>query len=260
MRWKVSTIFMPHLLTKRSFWQGWFELGTHVAGTAFLIAAIIGFFMLRNKTARALIVGLAISYLVFGVVFTYHIHTHGYYHIQLFPVVGLCAGVCLASITDTLKGSSGRLWVFPVILSLLIVFYFSYREVREGLNRGRAEDPDIAWKIGETVEHSTKTVLVSYYYGLPLEYFGEFGGAPWPVRIDDPFYRRPGETEISVQDRIDGLGFSPEYFVVTHFDLYERKHQDLQAYLKDSCSVHTQTSKYLIYTNCNTPSNNRASR
>src|SRR5688500_7033380 len=46
MRWKVSTSFMPHLLTKGDFWLGWFQLGTNVAGAAFLIAAVIGFFLL----------------------------------------------------------------------------------------------------------------------------------------------------------------------------------------------------------------------
>src|SRR5687768_11681635 len=73
MRWKVSSSFMPHLLTEPDFWLGWFRLGINVAGTAFLIAAIIGFFLLPNRTTRNLMIGLAISYLFFGVVFTYHI-------------------------------------------------------------------------------------------------------------------------------------------------------------------------------------------
>src|SRR5687768_18149833 len=37
MRWKVSTSFLPDLLTKRDFWLGWFQLGTNVVGAAFLI-------------------------------------------------------------------------------------------------------------------------------------------------------------------------------------------------------------------------------
>jgi hypothetical protein len=87
-------------------------------------------------------------------------------------------------------------------------------------------------------------------YGLPLEYYGEFGGAPWPVSIEDEFYRRPGEKELSVQERIAGLGFEPEYFVITHFDLFHRHHQDLQAYLEENCEVLAQTESYLIYNSC----------
>jgi hypothetical protein len=91
---------------------------------------------------------------------------------------------------------------------------------------------------------------VAFYDGLPLEYYGEFGGAAWPVRIEDEFYRRPGEVELSVEERIAGLGFEPEYFVITHFDLFNRKHQDLQAYLIDNCFPVEETESYLIYGDC----------
>lgn len=252
MRWKVSTSFMPHLLTKRDFWLGWFQLGTNVTGAAFLIAAIIGFFLLRNRTVHSLMIGLAIGYLVFGVAFTYHIHTHPYYHIQLFPIIAICAAACLTSIVKTLRIATGRLWPVPIILSILISLYFAYRTERDSLYQGRMEDPKMAWEIGEIIGHNLHTVFVSRYYGVPLEYYGEFGGAPWPVRIEDPFYRQPGAHEQSVQERIDGLGFAPEYFVITHFDLYKRKHQDLEAYLKSACAERLETTVYLIYSHCQT--------
>ena len=252
MRWKVSTSFMPHLLIKGDFWLGWFQLGMDVAGAAILIAAIIGFFLLPNRTTRSLIIGLAISYLIFGVAFTYHIHTHPYYHIQLFPVIAICAATCFASIVNALRNSSGKLWPVPVILSVLIGLYFAYRTERDSLYQVRMEDPRIAWEIGEIIRHNPHTVFVSHYYGVPLEYYGEFGGAPWPVRIEDPFYREPGAKELSVQERIDQLGFKPDYFVITYFDLYRRKHQDLETYLEGACSTRLETTEYLIYSHCQT--------
>lgn len=252
MRWKVSTSFMPHLLVKRDFWLGWFQLGINVVGVAFLIAAVIGFFLLRNRTARSLIIGLAISYFIFGVAFTYHIHTHPYYHIQLFPVIAICAATCLDSIVQALRNSSGKLWPVPIILSVAISLYFAYRTERETLYQTQMEDPRTAWRIGEIIGHNPHTVFVSRYYGIPLEYYGEFGGAPWPVRIEDPFYREPGAHEQSVQERIDGLGFEPEYFVITSFDLYQKLHQDLAAYLESTCSVRFEARDYLIYTQCHT--------
>lgn len=252
MRWKVSTSFLPDLLTKRDFWLGWFQLGTNVVGAAFLIAAIIGFFLLPNRTARSLMIGLAISYPVFGVAFTYHIHTHPYYHIQLFPVIAICAATCLASIVNTLRNSSGKLWPVPILLSVFISLYFAYRTERDSLYQVRMDDPGTARRIGEIIGHSPHTVFVSRHYGVPLEYYGELGGAPWPVRIEDPFYRQPGAREQSVQERIDELGFKPDYFVITHFDLYQRKHQDLETYLKSRCSARLETTDYLIYSECQT--------
>jgi hypothetical protein len=118
------------------------------------------------------------------------------------------------------------------------------------------EDPGMAEEIGEIVLHSPHTVFVASYYGLPLEYYGEFGGAPWPVRIEDSFYRRPGERELSVIERINGFSFIPEYFVITNFDLYNRKHQDLKQYLEQDCSLLAEKEQYLIYSMCKLPTAN----
>lgn len=87
-------------------------------------------------------------------------------------------------------------------------------------------------------------------YGLPLAYYGEFGGAPWPVSIEDAFYRRPGEQELSVKERIEGFGFIPEYYIITNFDLYNRKHQDLKAYLERDCLLLAQKDQYLVFSSC----------
>jgi hypothetical protein len=254
MRWKLSSSFMPHLLTKRDFWLGWFQVGIDVAGVAFLIAAIIGFFLLPNWTAHSLIIGLAISYIIFGMAFTYHIHTHPYYHIQLFPVVAICAATCLTSIVNMLRKSSENLWPVPIILSVLIGLYSAYRTERDSLYQVRMDDPRTATRIGEIIGHNPHTVFVSRHYGIPLEYYGELAGAPWPVRIEDPFYRQPGAREQSVQERIDQLGFKPDYFVITYFDLYKRKHQDLEIYLESRCSARLETTDYLIYSYCQTVS------
>ena len=252
MRWKISTSFIPYLLIKKDFWLGWFNNVVDVAEFMPLFLAILGFFLLRNRKVQFLVIGLAVSFVVFSVTFTYHIHTHPYYYIQLFPIVGLCLAPSMVSVVQSLRQAAGKFWWAPVVGAFLFVSYIGYREVRGSLYQTRLEDPAVAWEIGEVIQHSPRTVYVAYYYGVPLEYYGEFGGAPWPVRIEDEFYRRPGERELSVQERIVGLGFEPEYFVITHFDLYNRKHQDLQVYLKNNCSALKETNAYLIYANCGT--------
>lgn len=253
MRWKVATSFLPHLLIKWDFWRGWFEVGVGVAVHSFLVVAILEFFFLPRNLTRALIIGLTISYLLFGVTFTYHIHTHPYYHIQLFPIIGICAAPFFVRITLALKNLPGKSWLAPILTIMLIVLYFSYREVRQSLYIKGFENPNIASEIGDLIGHSSQTVFVAYYYGLPLEYYGQFSGAPWPVSIDDPFYRSPDEKERSVEERIDSLGFIPEYFVITNFDLYNQQHQDLKVYLEENCSVTAQTDQYLIYGSCHIP-------
>ena len=250
MRWKVSTSFMPYLLTKKDFWLGWWNNVMDVAEFTPLILAILGFFLLRSRKVQYMIVGLVVAYMFFSVAFTYHIHTHPYYHIQLFPIVGLCFGVFATESIRGLKQTSEKIWWIPVTAVSMLALFVGYREVRNKLYLAHAEDPAVAAEIGEIIKHSPHTVFVSYYYGLPVEYYGEFGGAPWPVRIEDEFYRQPGEKELSVQERISRLGFDPEYFVITQFVLFERLHQDLQTYLEENCQILAQTDSYLIYNFC----------
>ncbi len=250
MRWKVTTSFMPFLLAKKDFWTGWLSIIMDVAKLTPLLLAIPGFFLIRNKKAQFFVSSLMIAFLVFTVVFTYHIHTHPYYHIQLFPIVGLCLAPIALSILTALRSTSGKLWWVPISAVVVFSLYLGYKEVRGSLYQTRMESPATAREIGELIHHSARTVYVAFYYGLPLEYYGEFAGAPWPVRIEDEFYRRPGEQELSVQERIDGLGFVPEYFVITHFDLYNQKHQDLKEYLQHNCSLVAEKEKYVIYDAC----------
>jgi hypothetical protein len=250
MRWKISTSFMPYLLIKKDFWLGLFNNIVDVAEFMPLFLTLLGFFLIKNRKLQYLIVGLAVSFVVFSVVFTYHIHTHPYYHIQLFPIIGLCLAPSIISIVQPLRQAAGRFWWAPVVGVFLFASYIGYREVRGNLYQTHLEDPTMAWEIGEAIGHSPHTVYVAYYYGIPLEYYGEFGGAPWPVRIEDEFYRRPDEQEASVQQRMNALGFVPEYFVITHFDLFNRKHQDLQIYLDANCNVVARTDLYLIYGPC----------
>jgi hypothetical protein len=244
--------FRPWLLTRGEFWLGWLKTGTSVAVPSIVIGALMGFFLLRNKFSQALIIGMALGYFVFGLFFTFHVHTHPYYHIQLFPLIGISASPFLVNIAITLKNVLRNKWWILASAIVLFGIFTSYSEVRSSLYNKNFEDPYLAREIGQVVNHSASTVMIAYHYGVPLMYYGEFSGVPWPVRIDDPFYRKPDAKELSVRERLESLGFQPEYFVITNFSLFNRKHQDLQTYLETKCSIHAQTDKYLIYGTCQT--------
>lgn len=253
MRWKVSNSFMPYLLVKKDFWLGWSDIVINVAGFTPLLLALLGFFLLGNRRVQYLVIGLVVSFMLFTVTFTYHIHTHPYYHIQLFPIIGLSASPIIVETVKSIMQrihSIGRFWWIPVVAALLFVPYVAYREVRNSLYQIHMEDPAVAREIGELINHSPRAVYVANYYGVPLEYYGEFGGAPWPVRIEDEFYRQPGEQERTVQQRLDALSFTPEYFVITDFQLFFRLHQDLQAFLDKNCSRYVHKDSYWIYRSC----------
>jgi hypothetical protein len=249
LRWKVDDSFRPYLLLRRVFWQEWFTLGVSHVGFTALIAAILGFPLINKRPVQAMILGLAVAYIIFGMVFTFHIHTHGYYHIQLIPLIALSAAPLVKEIITLLRGAS-RYWWIPTSAALVVMFFFGYRQINEGLHRAVFESESTAKEVGEIVHHSDQTVFIAHHYGLPLEYYGELSGAFWPKSSTYWFYREEGERELSVQERIDALGFEPEYFVITNFNEFTRLHQDLQSYLVQSCKVLAEDDDYLIYEKC----------
>jgi hypothetical protein len=249
LRWKVDDSFRPFLLLRSAFWHQWFQLGVSQIGYTALIAALLGFPLSNKKPVQALCLGLAVGYVIFGVMFTFHIHTHGYYHIQLIPLLAFCAAPLVVEIIYTLRRASHYWWV-PASAALVVIMYFGYRQVNEGLHQAVFENVVTAQEIGELVHHSDKTVFIAYHYGLPLEYYGQLAGAFWPKSSTYWFYRESGERELSVQERIQAFDFDPEYFVITNFNEYSRLHQDLRDYLVENCLVAAQDDDYLIYEKC----------
>jgi 4-amino-4-deoxy-L-arabinose transferase-like glycosyltransferase len=72
LRWQVETSFRPDLLLHREFWQGWLELAVGAVGYPALVVALSGVPLLRKGLPRAMLVGLGIGYVAFGLVFTLH--------------------------------------------------------------------------------------------------------------------------------------------------------------------------------------------
>lgn len=108
----------------------------------------------------------------------------------------------------------------------------------------------IAAEIGQIVNHSGRTVFLACHYGMPLQYYGELASAYWPHSITAFYYDRPNEAALSVRERLDKLGFAPEYFIITDFAGYRRHHVDRRAYLTQNCDLLAETDRYLIYYRC----------
>ena len=250
MSWKIDSSFRPYLLWQFEFWRQWFLVAGNEIGFSSMVIALPGFYLLTNRTAKVLLAGLGLGYFIFGLLFTFHIHTHGYYSIQLIPMIALAIAPVFLVVINAVRATVQKFWWLPVGVSLLLVLLFSYRQVREGLYVQVFEAPSTAREIGEVIHHSQNTVFIAYHYGLPLQYYGELSGLPWPKKISDPFYRKPGERELSVEERLKNLGYVPEYFVVTNFQEYRRHHEDLHAYLKSRCTEQIQTEEYLIFSKC----------
>lgn len=251
LRAQAEMSFRPYLMLRREFWMGWLECVGWAVGCAAPIGALLGASMLRKGLPRAFVLGLGIGYVAFGLVFTMHIHTHGYYQAVLIPIIAIALGPLVTLFVDRLGRISDRWPVWLAIVgALVLAASFSFLEVRSRVGSQVFESVETAKEIGEIVNHSSEVAYLARYYGLPLQYNAELTGAYWPRKISYWLYRRADERELSVDQRLDALGFSPEYFVITDFDEFETHHADLRQYLAGNCVLVADNDRYLIYNTC----------
>jgi len=248
LRWKVTSSFRPHLYLHREYWQGWANLAANGVDYPILLGALLGLPTLRMGKPRFLLVGLWLGYIVFGLVFTMHIHTHNYYQAQLIPIVALSFSSLVAVFLDHLGQLSNKwYWWLPVGATVLLIMFFDISEVRAKVGSQVFESEQVAYEVGEIVNHSSHTVFVARYYGMPLQYYGELAGMSWPKAIEYWLYRQPNERILTIEERLNGLGFEPEYFVITDFTSFNNRHADLKVFLQEHCSLLVQNERYLIY-------------
>lgn len=244
---------MVSLYGERAYWQGWFELAVHSLGVTAIVFALFGLSLLRPGVPRSVVVGLGLGYVCFGLAFTYHVHTHGYYHAQLIPAVAIAASPAVTLLLARVVAARARWRRVAAVAILLVVAADWALEYRRRLGQQQFESPEIAAAIGEQVKHSDRVVFLSPFYGLPLQYLGEFTGAYWPRASTYVLYRPAAERPRDLRERLAGLGFEPEFFVITAFGEYAAHHEDLRAYLESSCEAIAVRHEYRIYGRCAAP-------
>jgi 4-amino-4-deoxy-L-arabinose transferase-like glycosyltransferase len=190
--------FLPYLYFNPKFWKDWLLYAVGTVGFSPLICALIGFSILTKNLPRFLILGLSIGYVVFGLVYTYPIHISGHYHLQLIIIVALALGPLISLALKQIKKLDNKwYWWLPTFGALLVIVLFNIREVEQNLDSHHEfESEKIAQEIGEIVGHSTDTVYLAPYYGMPLEYYGELSGTYWPRRMVNMDW---------VKDRLGGI-------------------------------------------------------
>lgn len=269
--------FLPYLLWQRQFWQDWLVIAVGSVGLIPLCLAIVGFPLLGKGIPRALIVGMSLGFLAFGMTYNFPIRLAGYYYLQLIVIVALALAPLVALMVRTvLDASERRLGQFCIGVATTLLLLFTIRDLGQELDATNTpESAEVAGEIGDLVGHSTRTVYVSTFYGKPLEYYGQLSGVFWPNRIadmdwvrarlggqfDEPagglfdrfagwLTRRVDARELSVEERIASLGFTPEYFIISDLKRYRRVHQDLDRYLRSSCELVSNDARYLVFSDC----------
>jgi len=226
--------FRPELLLRCAYYGGWLRQIRRSVGVASVGAAVLGLLTVGKGRRQALLLGLCSGYLCFALAFTYHIHTHNYYQLQLIPIVALCLAPAFDAIVHRLDQPRrrGYLRVCLVVIALGTIAYpiYAHRRSRAGGERTVAT----AQEVGDIVEHSRRIIFLAPDYGMPLKYHGEVAGWIWwdsrELRLRA---EQRGGPVPSVEDRFVQIQkeSSPEYFVVTDLKEFEAQ-PDLERFLR----------------------------
>lgn len=243
--------FMPVLIAQRVFWRGWLDRIRFTGGYFPVILAVFGVLLCNRRAARAFLLGLLSGYIAYGLVFTYHIHTHFYYHLPLIPIVSLSLGGFFEFLTVKMgleRAGAPPIILFGVVFVLLAANSLNQtRKALTGIDYG-GELASLK-DIGETVNHSTKTVLFSEHYGKHIKYHGEVSGLPWPLgpaELDEMFSE---DADVNDSASLFGRRYlrdSPEYFIVEDVDDFYRQ-DELIDFLGSTYPVIARGNGYTIF-------------
>ncbi len=211
--------FYPEMLISPNFYLRWFLKVDMVVGIFWLALALLGC-IFASRAVRIFLLSLFGGYLVFGLIFDYHIASHDYYSLPLIPIVALAfaplAADVAARLQEKLQGS--RLLTVCIFIVFLITFggltvvqYFDLR------NNDYREQSTFWAKVGKAINHQPGVIAITGDYGDPLKYYGWQNSDPWPLAADIKDFRLV----------FARLAATRSYFLITDFNEF-----DLQLGLK----------------------------
>jgi 4-amino-4-deoxy-L-arabinose transferase-like glycosyltransferase len=175
----------PHLLTRGWFWRGWWEMLSivlpfpqHQRALALvpLAAALAGVLVANRGRARAILLGLAVGYIVYALAVAAYTASHPYYALPLLPILALAIGALAGFLLERLGSAGPRPLQAAAALVVLVVAVGAYKSRPVGPDRTAIADYR---RIGEVTGHTTQAVIVDERLRAPAMYWGWIVGHYW---------------------------------------------------------------------------------
>lgn len=280
---QASLSFVPSLLGKGFYWRGWAEMLGRVCGFIPLIVALWATWREQNGGKRAFLIGGWVGYVLYGLVFNFHIHTHDYYSMLVLPVLALALGrvvaVAGARATDFLVSPVRAVVVGTATIAVAVGGFLAAKQLRHSgslpagtknavLTAGAwlgvskkfllflqqrpaqfAAQVAVMKEIGETVGHSTRTLLYDSDGGRALRYHGELAGRDIMVHRMAIDGKRATDPEADAAAMIEGLMATvhPEYLVATDLHEFNIAQPALRAAVAKRYPILKETKDFVVF-------------
>jgi hypothetical protein len=277
---QAGSSFIPALFLYAGYWGGWLRNIGRTVGIFPFVIALYGLRYFPRGVPRAFVGAAFIGYLIYGLAFNYHIHTHDYYSLQLIPVVALALGpIGLAAAQWVTRHWQLPAWRLGASIGFILVVVAALGLARVGVKSaspscketiknsnlliGLSEkvfmfinpsyyhfDQQLADQraIGELTHHSLRTIYLDSDF-ISIVYNAEISGKEWISSGALGVEKVRNLPVISAEERFnrDFKAKSPEYFIVSDFGEYVAQ-PDLAQFLQSHFPVvASKDRRYLIY-------------
>jgi 4-amino-4-deoxy-L-arabinose transferase-like glycosyltransferase len=227
------------------FYIRWLLLIARLLGPVSVVAMIFGIVIMKGS-ARPILLGALVGYIVYGITLPHQTTTHNYYHLALVPLAALSIVPVLDLIIERVRQES-RLWQAAFALSLLGTLIFAAWTVRsEMLGVNYDNEPPYWERVGLAVPVDGKTIGLVQHYGHLLNYYGWRRVDLWPTTSELNLAELRGNSiqdfEVAFLERTS----RSDFFLITTFNQLDMQ-QHLKQYLEENYPVFSRGDGFLIY-------------
>ena len=256
------TLALSHLLLESWLYLRWINLVQELTGWLPLLLGLLGIILAKPRL-RALLIGLWLGYIGYGLFLPYQMYTHNYYHLQVIPILALSLAPTVQTILGLLTRLNEKLVtaaaknsalppkasVAPQIMLALLaaagLVYYSWLALVPLRARDYRDEPVLWQTVASYLPNDGKIIALTQDYGYRLMYYGWRKVILWPNRGEQKLSELRGsekefETYFAKQTQ------NINYFLITSFRQFDDQ-PDLKAYLETHYPIQAQGTGYLIY-------------
>jgi hypothetical protein len=242
---QFSLRFFPDMWKDVAFYLRWLSNLRRVVSVEWLVLGLLGTFLIDDKTARNILVGAWIGYILLGFILPHHISTHDYYHLPLLLLVAFGISGLFRFVFRRSEQLGGLLrWMIDATILFLFAVYAM--DARSEMKKVDYTSQIAFWeKMGALFSTDDKVVALSQDYGNRLAYWGWHTPRNWPS-MDDIALRQEAGQAVSLEDYFRDYTSGYDYFLITDFEEYARQPQ-LEQWLQANFATVSSDPAYILY-------------
>jgi hypothetical protein len=236
------TVDLIKLLASTSFYSHWLSFVGSLLGLTMLLLALVGM-LFAPPPARAMLLGIWIGYLLYGLTLPFQMYTHSYYHLQIVPIVALGLAPIAKLVFDRVASLS-RFWRSAFAgLAIAAALYPAWVARSTLVADDYRIEPAFWEQIGQAIPANSDVIGLTQDYGYRLMFYGWRKITLWPLSTQLSEVRGGSK---DAQSKFEDLTTGEDYFLVTAFGQLD-KQPELKQILAEDYPVAAQGDGYILY-------------